>query len=150
MSRTPPTTATIHGAPAAVVHRLIDALNRADLDGMIECFAPDVRIELPTQPDRGVQGREYLRVYWEAALDGAGEVHAELLHTATDGQTVLTEWCWHGTRADGSSFARAGMTVQGVVGERIAWQRIYMEPVRGDPETIGAWIVREMARRRRP
>jgi hypothetical protein len=42
------------------------------------------------------------------------------------------------------------MTVQGVVGERIAWQRIYMEPVRGDPETIGAWIVREMARRRRP
>jgi hypothetical protein len=42
------------------------------------------------------------------------------------------------------------MTVQGVVGERIAWQRIYMEPVRGDPETIGAWIVKEMARRRRP
>jgi limonene-1,2-epoxide hydrolase len=149
MSRTPPSTTTSHGAPAAVVHRLIDALNRGDLEGMLDCFDPGVRIEVPTQPERGVQGREHLRAYWEAALDGVGEIHAKLLRCATDGDTVLTEWCWNGTRADGTSFARAGVTVQGVVGERIAWQRTYMAPVRGDPETVGAWIVKEMASRRK-
>ena len=148
MTRTPPTATTIHGSPAAVVHRLIDALNRGDLEGMLDCFDPDVRIELPTQPDRAVHGREYLRAYWQEALEGAGEIRARLMRCATDGDTVLTEWCWYGTRRDGSSFARAGMTVQGIVGGRIAWQRVYMEPVRGDPETVGAWIVTEMASRR--
>jgi limonene-1,2-epoxide hydrolase len=130
-----------------VVRRLIDALNRSDLDALMDCFAPDVHTHLPTQPSRGIHGREYLRGYWESAMDGAGDVRAELLRCVADGSTVLAEWCWRGTRRDGSTFARAGMTVHGVVDDRIAWQRLYMEPVRGDAETVGAWVVEEMERR---
>lgn len=138
-----------NGSPTGVVIRLIDAVNRGDLDGIVECFDPDVRTEMPTRPEQGLHGREYLRAYWEEALADAGEIRAELLRCVADGDTVLAEWCWHGTRADGTSFARAGMTVQGVLGDRIAWQRLYMEPVRGDAESVGAWIVREMGRRPR-
>jgi ketosteroid isomerase-like protein len=131
-----------------VVRRLIDALNRRDLEALIDCFDPDVRTEFPTQPQRGVHGREYIRAYWEDALEGAGDVRARLYRCAADGDTVLSEWCWHGTRVDGSAFARAGMTVHGIVDGRIAWQRLYLEPVRGDAETVGAWVVKEMGRRR--
>jgi limonene-1,2-epoxide hydrolase len=147
VSRTEQTTKTIYGGPAAVVHRLIGALNRGDLEAMIDCFDADVRTELPTQPDRGVHGREHLRAYWEEALTGVADIRAELLRCATDRHVVFAEWCWHGTRGDGSTFARAGITVQGVLGERIVWQRLYMEPVRGDPDTVGAWIVKELGRR---
>jgi len=133
-------------APASVVRCLIDALSRRDVDAMVECFAPDVRTEFPTQPDRGMQGREYIRAYWEQALEGAGDVQAKLLRCAADGDTVLSEWCWYGTRADGSSFARSGMTVHGVVDGKIAWQRLYLEPVRGDAESVGAWVLKEMGR----
>jgi len=138
-----------YAASTGVVRRLIDALNRQDLDGLLECFDADVRTEFPTQPGRGVHGREYLRTYWQEALAGAGEIRGELKHCVADGDTVLAEWCWHGTRADGSTFARAGVTVHGVLDDRIVWQRLYMEPVQGDPETVGAWVVKEMGRRGR-
>jgi ketosteroid isomerase-like protein len=136
-----------HGDPTAVLKRLIDALNRGDLEDLIDCFHPEVRTEMPTKPDQGLEGRGYLRAYWEEALGGAGEIRAELQRCVADGDTVLAEWCWHGTRPDGTSFARAGMTVHGIVGERIMWQRLYMEPVQGDADTVGAWVVREMRRR---
>jgi ketosteroid isomerase-like protein len=141
--------ASVTYARTAVVRRLIDALNRGDLDGLIDCFHPDVRTEFPTQPDRGLHGREYVRAYWETALEGTGDVRAELLRCVADGDTVLAEWCWQGTRRDGSRFARAGMTVHGVVDDRIAWQRLYLEPVRGDAESVGAWVVKEMTRNSR-
>ena len=138
--------AVIEHASTAVVRRLIEALNRHDLDAMIDCFDPRVRTEFPTQPGRGVQGREYIRAYWEQALTSNGDVRAKLFRCAADGDTVLSEWCWHGTRVDGSSFARAGMTVHGIVDDKIAWQRLYLEPIRGDDDTVGAWLLKEMGR----
>jgi ketosteroid isomerase-like protein len=142
-------TALTSAGPAAVVRRLIDALNRHDLDGMLDCFDPEVRTASPTQPERGVRGRDYLRAYWAEALIGAGDLQAEVKSCAVDCDTVLAEWCWHGNREDGSAFARAGVTVHRVDGDRIVWQRLYMEPVQGDPATVGAWVVQEMARRSR-
>jgi limonene-1,2-epoxide hydrolase len=99
-------TFTSPAQPTTVVRRLIDALNRRDLEALIDCFDPDVRTEFPTQPRRGVHGREYIRAYWEDALEGAGEVDAKLFRCAADGDTVLSEWCWYGRRVDGSRFAR--------------------------------------------
>jgi ketosteroid isomerase-like protein len=136
--------AVVTHASTGVVRRLIDALNRSDLEAMIDCFHPDVRTEFPTQPGRGVRGREYIRAYWEQALTGTGDVRAKLFRCAADGDTVLSEWCWHGTRVDGTTFTRAGMTVHGIVDGRIAWQRLYLEPIRGDADTVGAWLLAEM------
>jgi limonene-1,2-epoxide hydrolase len=138
--------ATVTYASTAVVRRLIDAVNSRDLEALVDCFDTDVRTEFPTQPERGVHGREYIRAYWEQVLDGGGDVRAKLFRCAADGDTVLSEWCWYGTRVDGSHFARAGMTVHGVVDGRIAWQRLYLEPVRGDAETVGAWVMKEIGR----
>jgi hypothetical protein len=45
---------------------------------------------------------------------------------------------------DGRPFARAGVTVYGLRAGRIAWVRLYMEPVQGDADTVAEWIVGEL------
>jgi hypothetical protein len=87
-------------------------------------------------------------VYWEAGLH-ARRPPRPAAALRVQGDTVLAECCSRGTRADGSTFARAGMTVQGMVGLRIGRQRLYMEPLQGDPDTVGSGVVQEMGRRTR-
>jgi ketosteroid isomerase-like protein len=130
--------------PTLVVERIHAAINRHDLDALMDCFEQDVRSEQPTHPERGFRGREELRGYWEQVLDGAGTFQAKLLRCAGAGDTAWAEWCWHGERADGTPFARAGVTVYGLRRDRIAWMRLYMEPVHGDPSTVGEWVMHEL------
>jgi len=125
---------------------MADAINRHDVDALLDCFDPDVHSEQPTRPERGFRGRDALRGYWEQVLGGPGDFQAHLLRHTTDGDTVWAEWCWQGTRVDGTEFARAGVTIYGVRNGRITWIRLYMEPVQGDPSTVGEWIMRELGR----
>jgi ketosteroid isomerase-like protein len=134
----------IDAGPAAVVERIMHAINRHDLDALMECFTVDVRSEQPTRPERGFRGRDELRGYWEQVLAGGGDFQAKLLRCAGDDETVWAEWCWHGTRRDGASFARAGVSVYGLREGRIEWIRLYMEPIQGDPETIAGWVMRDL------
>ena len=113
----------------------------------MDCFAVDVRSEQPTRPDRGFRGRAELRSYWEQVLASDTQFHAELLRCTGDARTAWAEWCWTGARADGSTFARAGVTIYGLENDRIAWMRLYMEPVQGDPDTVGRWVMSELGRR---
>jgi ketosteroid isomerase-like protein len=142
----------IDAGPTHVVERLRDAINRHDLDALVDCFHLDVRSEQPTRPDRGYRGREELRGYWEQVLAGDVDFHAKLLRCMGDGHTAWAEWCWHGTRADGTPFARAGVTIYGLRDGRIAWIRLYMEPIQADQDTVAEWIVHELtsAARDRP
>jgi len=58
-----------------------------------------------------------------------------VLACAVDGDTVWSEWEWQGHQRDGAPFEMAGVTVQGVKDGRIAWARLYMEPVQHEGET---------------
>jgi ketosteroid isomerase-like protein len=129
----------------AVIERLQAAINRQDIDALMDCFEPDVRNEVPTRPHRGFRGREELRGYWEQVIGGHGHFEAKLLRSASHEDTAWAEWCWHGERSDGTPFARAGVTIYGLRGDRIAWMRLYMEPVEGDPVTVGSWIMHELS-----
>ncbi len=42
---------------------------------------------------------------------------------------VWTEWLWSGTRTNESAFEMRGVILWGVEAGRIAWGRLYMEPV---------------------
>jgi ketosteroid isomerase-like protein len=130
--------------PTVVIERVQAAINRHDLDALMECFEPDVRSEQPTRPDRGFRGREELRGYWEQVLGGPGAFEAKLLRCSGSGDTAWAEWCWHGERADGTPFARAGVTIYGLRAGKIAWIRLYMEPVHSDPVTLAGWIMHDL------
>jgi ketosteroid isomerase-like protein len=136
----------IDAGPTVVVERLARAINAHDLGAVVDCFHADVHSEQPTRPDRGFRGREELRGYWEQVIDGAGDFEAKLLRCAGEGDTAWAEWCWYGTRGDGTRFARAGVTIYGVRDDRIAWIRVYMEPVAGDATTVAGWMMQELTR----
>jgi hypothetical protein len=44
-----------------------------------------------------------------------------------DGDTFWSEWRWTGSQPDGRPMTIVGMIVMGVMNDKIAWGRIYME-----------------------
>ncbi len=127
-----------------VAERLRDVMNTHDLEAFLDCFHEDYKSEQPAHPGRGFGGREQVRANWSSIFQGVPDFAAELLSHMHDEAQEWSEWRWAGTRQDDSALNVAGVIVSGVVGERIAWARLYMEPVEAAEESIDA-AVRKMA-----
>lgn len=128
----------------AVTTRLRDAMNSHDLEAMVDCFHEDYRSEQPAHPGRGFGGREQVRANWSAILGGVDDFAADLVSHCQDEGHEWSEWRWTGTRSDGSTLDMAGVIIAGIRDGRIAWGRLYVEPVQGAEETIDE-AVRRMA-----
>jgi ketosteroid isomerase-like protein len=115
--------------PAAVVQRLVDAINAHDLEAMVACFADDYVNEWPAHPQRGFRGNQQVRRNWSQIFAGVPDLRARLPRMSVDGDTVWTEWDIAGTRGDGAAFLMRGVSIFGVAEGRLAWVRYYMEPV---------------------
>lgn len=131
----------------AVAPRLRDAMNARDIDSFLDCFHEDYRSEQPVHPGRGFGGRAQVRANWSAIFAAVPDFTAELLGHCQDESQEWSEWRWTGTREDGSVLDMAGVTIFGVRDRRIAWGRLYVEPVRAAEETIDD-AVQTMAGRR--
>jgi ketosteroid isomerase-like protein len=132
--------------PKGVAEALADAMNARDIEAFVALFAPDYDSRQPAHPDRAFVGRDQVRTNWSAVFSGVPDFRAELVATAVEGDTLWSEWRWHGTQRDGSPLDMAGVIVGGVRDGRFAWARLYVEPV----EAAGAGIdaaVREMSGR---
>lgn len=71
-----------------------------------------------------------MRKNWESVFAGVPDFTADLLiSTLTDDGVEVGEWRWQGTYTDGSPFGMQGVIVTGVQHNRIAWGRMYMEPI---------------------
>ena len=133
-------TAGAEGAPRFVVDRLNAALNAHDLDAFLACFDDDYVSEQPAHPDRAFQGREQVRSNWSAVFEGVPDFRSELVHAAVDGEIVWSEWRWRGTQSDGALLDMAGVMICGTHGGRMAWARLYMEPVEQEGAGIDAAV----------
>jgi hypothetical protein len=72
---------------------------------------------------------------------GVPDFTAELLTSAgADNDVEIGEWRWHGTHTDGKLFEMRGLTVLGIVGDKISWGRLYMEPVERDGADIDQMV----------
>ena len=130
--------------PGAVAVALAEAMNAHDLEAFVSLFAHDYNSEQPVHPDRAFLGRDQVRANWSAVFSGVPDFSAELVATAVRDDTLWSEWRWRGTHKDGSRLDMAGVIVCGVQGGRIAWARLYVEPVESGGEGIDA-AVREMS-----
>jgi ketosteroid isomerase-like protein len=128
--------------PAAVVERLLEAINAHDLDGMVACFADDYVNEWPAHPQRGFRGKEQVRRNWSQILGGVPDLRARLPRVAVQGATVWTEWDMSGTRRDGAAFVMRGVAIFGVTEGRLAWVRFYLEPVEQASGDVDAFTPR--------
>lgn len=127
-----------------VAKRLQAAMNGHDLEAFLDCFHEDYKSEQPVHPGRGFGGREQVRANWTAIFQGVRDFSAELLSHVHDEAQEWSEWHWTGTRQDGSALDMAGVIVSGTVDGRMAWARLYIEPVETVEESIDA-AVQKMA-----
>ena len=125
-----------------VLEHLYHAVNQHDLEAFVACFHPDYRSEQPVHPNRGFGGREQVRTNWKALFEGMPDFRAELLATATEGDTVWSEWRWTGTRATEAPLDIRGVTLFGIKAGRIVSGRLYMEEVEEASEGIDETVRR--------
>jgi hypothetical protein len=121
---------TINSASAGeVAQRLLEATNRHDLDSLVSCFAPDFVNETPAHPSRSFVGAEQVRRNWGQIFAGVPDLHAAILGSSIDGDSIWTEWEMKGTRLDGSAHLMRGVGIFAAEGGRFKSLRFYLEPV---------------------
>src|SRR4051812_6340223 len=113
--------------PIATSQQLHDALNRHDLEDFVACFAPEYQSEQPAHPTRAFTGSAQARKNWATFFEAVPDLRADVVRQIAEGETVWTEWHWHGRRQDGSRLDMRGVTLFGVRDDRIVWGRLYME-----------------------
>lgn len=129
-------------SPAAVLERLHAAMNEHQLEDFLACFDADYSSEAPAHPDRAFVGVAQVRKNWSTLFAAIPDFHAELVRSVADGEVVWSEWIWRGTHGDGSRVHLRGVTIFGVPDGRIAWGRLYMEPVDAAADGIDAAVAR--------
>ena len=121
-----------------VAERIAAAINAHDVDAFVACLHDDYDSVQPAHPDRAFRGSEQVRANWTAVFAGVKDFRAELVRADVAGDVEWTEWHWYGTDLD-----MAGVIVFGIRDDRVAWARLFIEPV----EQAGAGIesaVRDM------
>lgn len=137
-------TAPTEGGLAALVERLRQATNEHHLDAIVGCFAPDYRNETPAHPERGFVGRDQVRKNWEKIFAAIPDITTRVLRCAVDGDCVWSEWEHRGTRPDGSAHLMRGVIIFGVVDDRVAWARFYLEPVQNSAGGVDDYLRRQV------
>ena len=125
---------------ADVVEQLIAAMNRHDAGAVAAFFAADYCSEQPLHPNRGFGGSEQVLTNWTSVFEGVPDFVAERVAAASAGGMVWSEMRWQGTYRDGSPFLMRGVIVIGVRDDKIAWARLYMEPVEEGGTDIDAAV----------
>ncbi len=114
----------------ALITRLREATNNHDLEALADCFHPDYDSEFPAHPERAFRGRQQMRENWSGIFASLPNLKSTLVRSASNQGTAWAEWEWQGTRVDGVPVTLKGVTIQEVRDGRVAWTRLYMEPVR--------------------
>jgi ketosteroid isomerase-like protein len=112
-----------------VLEAVIAAVNRHDLDGLVACFAEDVRSTTPAHPARSFVGRDQVRRNWAQIFGAIRDIEAEVLSSATSGDRVWAELRFQGHTPDGAPWQLRGVTINEVRTGRVAALEFYMEPV---------------------
>jgi ketosteroid isomerase-like protein len=112
-----------------VIDRLIDAINKHDLDELTACFAPDFENVWPAHPARSFTGRDGVRRTWEMMFRARQNIKAAVAAHVRTGDEIWAEWEFVGTEQDGTTFHQRGVIIVVVNGDVIAQARFYMEPV---------------------
>jgi limonene-1,2-epoxide hydrolase len=116
-----------NSSPLEVFERMVAALNRHDLDGMVACFSRDYQSEQPFHPERNFIGQAGVRKNWGFFFTSVPNIQMDILSETIDGDTVWSETHMYGTRVDGTQHSVRGVTIQRIRDNSIIWARLYIE-----------------------
>jgi predicted SnoaL-like aldol condensation-catalyzing enzyme len=99
--------------------RMREALNRHVLEAFLGCSDSNYRREQPSHLNRGYGGKEQVRKNWSPMFESFPDFQAQLIRHTADGEVVWSEWHWTVTGLN-----MDGVTIFGVVEDRIVWGRL--------------------------
>ncbi|MFD2416370.1 nuclear transport factor 2 family protein [Amycolatopsis pigmentata] len=112
-----------------MLDRLVDAINKHDIDALTACFSPDYVSTWPVHPARTFTGRDQVRRNWEMMFEARPDIKAAMTARAPAGDEAWAEWEFVGTERNGARFHQRGVIIAVVEDDVITRTRFYMEPV---------------------
>ncbi|MBD0339221.1 MAG: nuclear transport factor 2 family protein [Thermoleophilia bacterium] len=122
--------------PREVLRRQERALNAHDVDALADCFHENLLSENFVHPSQTFTGRDQVKRNWAQMIGDVPDLRAQLLGTATDGDTVWGEWRIYGTRRDGELLDLRGVVISKVEDGRVRSSRRYLAPLDPGLETV--------------
>jgi ketosteroid isomerase-like protein len=129
----------------ALLERMRAALDAHDLDTFLGFFREDYVGERPRHPGAPVSSREDVRRNWEEVISDVPDLRVDVPAAVEDGNTIWSEWRAYGTARSGAMLELRGVIIFGVQDDRVAWSRMYLEPVEQEALTLDEMA--EVARR---
>jgi len=123
-----------------ILERLRAALDAHDLDAFVELFREDYVGERPRHPGSPMSSREDVRTNWAEVISDVPDLRIEVPAAVEDGDTIWSEWRAYGTARSGALLEIRGVIIFGVSGERVAWSRMYLEPVEQEGLTLAELV----------
>ena len=105
------------------------ALDAHDLDAFVEFFREDYVGERPRHPGSPMSSREDVRRNWAEVISDVPDLRVDVPAAVEDGGTIWSEWHAYGTARSGATLELRGVIIFGIQEGRVAWSRMYMEPV---------------------
>lgn len=105
------------------------ALDAHDLDAFVEFFRDDYVGERPRHPGSPVSSREDVRANWAEVISDVPDLRVDVPAAVRDGNRIWSEWRAYGTARSGAMLELRGVIIFGLEGDKVAWSRMYMEPV---------------------
>jgi hypothetical protein len=105
------------------------ALDAHDLDAFVEFFREDYVGERPRHPGSPVSSREDVRANWAEVISDVPDLRVDVPAAVQDGKRIWSEWRAYGTARSGAMLELRGVIIFGLEGDKVAWSRMYMEPV---------------------
>lgn len=112
-----------------LLEKMRAALDAHDLDAFVEFFREDYVGERPRHPGSPVSSRADVRTNWAEIISDVPDLRVDVPAAVEDGNTIWSEWRAYGTVRSGATLELRGVIIFGIQGGRVAWSRMYLEPV---------------------
>jgi ketosteroid isomerase-like protein len=123
-----------------LVEQMRAALDAHDIDGFVDFFHADYLGERPRHPDAPPSTREDVRGNWSEVLRDVPDLKVEIPAAIQDGDTIWSEWRAYGTSRSGAALELRGIFIFGVREGRVAWSRMYFEPVEQEGSPLPGFL----------
>ena len=119
-----------------LLERMRAALDAHDLDTFVGFFREDYVGERPRHPGSPVSSREDVRTNWAEVISDVPDLRVEIPAAVRDGNVIWSEWRAYGTARSGAILELRGVIIFGLQDDRVAWSRMYLEPVEQEGLTL--------------
>ena len=105
------------------------ALDTHDLEAFLEFFRDDYVGERPRHPGAKISSRTDVRSNWAEVISDVPDLRVDVPAAVQDGNRIWSEWRAYGTARSGAMLELRGVIIFGIEDDKVAWSRMYMEPV---------------------